>query len=313
MSAIERHQDQAIGRPDFPIIQNAIDIVVYSLSETSKRQYFHSFKEWRTFCERQNIAVTDLRAQNLIAFLEQRNLAHKTRQARLTHMRRLLQALHAEFPDNPDIRSMYEQAQLLRVKHPTKDEVRSERREHRLSREQVYRILNYFDADTKLHARNRAILALLLYCGLRRAELVKLQWQDIDLDQKLLTVRHGKGDKRRTIPILDGLHHIEKWYAIAGQRRYVCCGFRKGDHLAEDRPMKTNAVWVIVKDLETGLGLGGLSPHDFRRTLLTSLINEGTPINVAQAIAGHANPQTTLHYAEIADAEEMRTRAKLAY
>jgi len=43
------------------------------------------------------------------------------------------------------------------------------------------------------------------------------------------------------------------------------------------------------------------------------MINAGTPVNITQASAGHANPQTTLHYAEIADAEEMRTRAKLNY
>jgi len=69
----------------------------------------------------------------------------------------------------------------------------------------------------------------------------------------------------------------------------------------------------VIKQVETVLGLEGLSPHDFRRTLLTDLINSGTPVNIAQAIAGHANAQTTLAYAEIADAEEMRHRAKLSY
>ena len=299
--------------PDEPHFQSAIDIVTYALSETSQRQYRHTFEQWLDFCEGQGIASSDMRAQHLIAFLESSDLSHRTKQARLSHLRRLLQALHAQVPEDPRIRSMYEQAKLLKVKRLAAEKAQAPRPEYRLSKEQVYQALQVFDDDTKRHARNRAMLALLLYCGLRRAELVALQWADIDLENKRLTVRHGKGDKPRRIPILGGLSYLKRWYAIAGTRRFVFCGFRKGDHMAADQPIKTNAVWVVIKQVENVLGLEGLSPHDFRRTLLTDLINSGTPVNIAQAIAGHATAQTTLAYAEIADAEEMRHRAKLSY
>ena len=51
--------------------------------------------------------------------------------------------------------------------------------------------------------RNYALLRLMIYTGLRRAEVVRLRWDDIDFDDWTVTVRHGKGDKRRIAAIAD--------------------------------------------------------------------------------------------------------------
>lgn len=79
--------------------------------------------------------------------------------------------------------------------------------------------------------------------------------------------------------------------------------------------MGTNAIWKIIKQVEAEINLEGLSPHDARRTVITNLLNNGASVSDVQFVAGHANPQTTLNYAQVKDANEVagRIRKKLGY
>ena len=58
---------------------------------------------------------------------------------------------------------------------------------------------------------------------------------------------------------------------------------------------------------------GDIAPHDARRTLLTDILNNGGSVSDAQFIAGHSNPQTTLRYAKVSDAKEVKGRIKTSY
>jgi len=58
---------------------------------------------------------------------------------------------------------------------------------------------------------------------------------------------------------------------------------------------------------------GDIAPHDARRTLLTDILNNGGSVSDAQSIAEHANPQTTLRYAKVSDAKEVKRRMKTSY
>lgn len=295
--------------PDNPIA-SAIEIVTYNLSDTSKRQYALTFKKWLAFCEANNLPTVAMNANNIIHFLESDNLAHRTKQARLSHLRKLLEALHAQQPDNVAIESLYKQVQLLKVKRSEADKQVTEnsRTKNALTKENVFTALHYYGDDTRLHTRNRAMLAILFYCGLRRAELTALIWDDIDLENMLITIRHGKGDKERTIPMLGGAKYIQDWQAMSAGRTFIFCGIRKGDKFRDDKPVATNAVWRVLKPLETELNIEGLSPHDARRTIITDLLNNGASVADVQFIAGHANPQTTLGYAQVKDAKEVAGR-----
>src|SRR5690349_13886127 len=102
------------------LIDTAANVLLYSLSESSQRQYRHSFEKWINFADSQGFSIWDLRPQNLIAFLEHEPLAHSTKSARLAHMRRLLEVLHAQEPSNSQIQSLYEQSKLLKVKRTEK-------------------------------------------------------------------------------------------------------------------------------------------------------------------------------------------------
>lgn len=294
-------------------IDSALDVLLYSLSDTSKRQYEHTFKKWATFCGDQGIAPNQMTAQNMINFLEQDNLSHSTKQARLSHMRKLLETMHAQEPDNKKIESMYKQAKLLKIKRT--DHQTNEREKHALNAGDIFKSFAVFSDNTKLHTRNRALLAILFYGGLRRAEAADLKWSDIDLEEGLITVRHGKGDKARTIPLLGGLKYLREWRTRMPDSDFVFCAFYKGDVPRQDKPMTTKSIYMIIKALEADLDIEGLSPHDARRTLITSLLNQGASVADVQFLAGHANPQTTLGYAVVKDAKEVKGRlsGKLNY
>src|SRR5687767_7673245 len=99
-----------------PQVATAFDVLLYSLSSASKRQYQHTFKAWASFAADNGFRPVDISPQNLIAFLNCSPLAHKTKTARLSHLRKLLQTMHAQQPDNIQLQSWYQQVQLLKVK-----------------------------------------------------------------------------------------------------------------------------------------------------------------------------------------------------
>lgn len=293
---------------------SAIDTLLYSLSETSRRIYAHTYQKWLDFAESQNIPYFDMRPRYLITFLESERLSHSTKQARLSHLRHLLQALHAERPDNAALKSMYEQAKMLKVKRQSEESV-NQREKHALTRQQVYQAFLVWSEESLVHLRNRALLAILFYCGLRRSEAAALRWADIDLEQMLVHVRHGKGDKARTIPILgadETAPILAAWQKASQGRKYVFCSLRKGNHFGNDAAMTEQAVYNVIKATGDAIGID-FAPHDARRTLITRALAAGTSVSDAQFIAGHSNAETTLRYAVVKDANEVRGRVKLDY
>jgi integrase/recombinase XerD len=298
-----------------PDMSNAIELLLYSLSPTSKRVYAHTFAAWRAFTQEHSIPSYDMSAANLIAFLESDELSHTTKQARLSHLRRLLQALHASYPQMTAIQVMYEQAKLLKVKRSAESTKNPERNKTALARQQVYQAFEVWSEDTKLHCRNRALLAVLFYAGLRRSESAALLWDDIDLEEGIVKVRHGKGDKERTVPFLGDetpIRFLREWQKNCAGRSFVFCSIRKGDHLDADKAMSDQAVYNVMKSTSEAIGVD-FAPHDARRTLLTRALASGSSVKDMQFIAGHANAETTLRYAVVKDAHEVKGRAKLDY
>lgn len=312
----------ALVRPINPTIRpdalaTAIDVVLYSLSETSKRQYAHTFRCWAEWAEAMEIPQSAMTPRNVIAFLESSDLSHRTKQARLTHIRKLLEALHAQQPDNTEIEALYKQVKLLKVKRQ-ESAAQPERPKHALTPMQAFQAFAVYSDDSPQHIRNRALLAILIYAGLRRHETATLHWTDVDIDNELVTVRHGKGDKARTIPILGGLEYIREWRLIAGGRTFMFASFYKGGKLRPEKPTATQgmtpqAIYAIIQEIGVALEIEGLSPHDLRRTLITNGLNHGASVADMQFIAGHANPQTTLGYAQVKDAKEVAGRVRLGY
>jgi integrase len=128
-----------------------------------------------------------------------------------------------------------------------------------------------------------------------------------------LTVRSGKGDKDRTTYLDDGA-------AAALADWLICRGYepgalfyptRKGGRL-EARRMTDQAVLDILQQRGKEANLTSFSPHDFRRTFISNLLDRGADISTVQKLAGHASPVTTARYDRRGEAAK-RKAASLLY
>lgn len=144
--------------------------------------------------------------------------------------------------------------------------------------------------------RDAAIIAVLYGCGLRRDELVKLDLSDYDQTGHVLTVRHGKRNKARQIPVgNNGLSAaLGDWLKVRGNEPGPLFTSVKGAH--KGARLTTQAVWVILQKRAAEAGVSDLSPHDFRRTFISDLLDAGADIVTVQKLAGHANVNTTARY-----------------
>jgi integrase len=223
-------------------LRQTFALMAYGLTETSKRQYAHTFRRWLDWCGDVGIPAQDLSATHVIAFLGSTDLARRSKQARLSHLRRLAQTLHSADIGNPRYEQNHQQLQLLKL--PKDDRAGQTRERKALAPDQVYEALQHWPQKTNMGRRNRALLAVLFYAGLRRSEAVDLQWRDIDFDQGLLTVRHGKGNKERTIPFASdkALNILQLWRDCVPDYEYVFVAVNKGDNIQQDIPISTETV-----------------------------------------------------------------------
>lgn len=135
--------------------------------------------------------------------------------------------------------------------------------------------------------RDKLILLMLSFTGLRRAEIVALRPCDITTDY--IHVRNGKGDKDRTIPLSHQLKnpllaYIEK-QAISPTDRIF--------------PFAANRLWKVVKYYARAAGFPDLSPHTLRHYFATALVERGAPLRAVQELLGHSNIATTSLYLDL--------------
>lgn len=146
-------------------------------------------------------------------------------------------------------------------------------------------------------ARDAALLAILYGCGLRRAEAVALDLTDYDKTTGALTVRHGKGNKARVCYAPSGARvAIETWLQARGDSPGpLLCAVNKGGRI-ELRPITGQAVLYVVRKRAEQAGIAQFSPHDCRRSFISSLLDAGADIATVQKLAGHSNVTTTARY-----------------
>lgn len=305
--------DPSLSKKD--VLSDSIDLVMRGLAASSQRVYRQTYNNWMAFCQESQLhPLHHLTFDHVGIFLDNHPGTKATQQRRLSALRRLVETIAILDYENPKWDAMH--AALKRFKITSSITTKSEHTQQALSPRQVYAAFDIWTGDKLVQVRNRALLAVAFYAGLRRSEIVALQWMDIDLDHGLVSVRAGKGDKDRTIPFAsDGaLPYLFEWQqrqkAVANTERfYIFCGIRNRGQgeLRADKPMSTTAVYKVMQKS------GRIAPHDARRTLLTDILNNGGSVADAQFIAGHSNPQTTLRYAKVSDAKEVKGRIKTSY
>src|SRR5713101_7041371 len=147
--------------------------------------------------------------------------------------------------------------------------------------------------------RDRALLALLLACGLRRHEAVALRLDHLQQREEHWAIVDlvGKGGHVRTVPVPAWVRtELDDWLAGAGIdrgklfRRVNKVGRTWGDG------MTVKAVWHIVKESAKSIGVAKLAPHDLRRTCARLCHASGGELEQVQFLLGHVSVQTTERY-----------------
>lgn len=159
---------------------------------------------------------------------------------------------------------------------------------------------------TNAGARDGAIIALLYSCGLRREETVTLDMEDYDPETGKLIIR-GKRRKERTAYIENGAAlALGDWLAIRGEEPGpLFWPINKAGKLSTRR-MTTQAVYNMLQKRAEQAGVKSFSPHDFRRTYVSDLLDKGADIALVAKMAGHANVQTTARYDRRPEAAKQR-------
>jgi integrase len=153
------------------------------------------------------------------------------------------------------------------------------------------------DPSRLIDVRDAAVLGVLYGAGVRRAELVALDVADFEPEAGALTVRSGKGNKARLTYAEGGARTaLLDWLAVrGGAPGPLFCRIRKGDRLTHLR-LTPQAVLHVVRTRVEAARVAPASPHDFRRTFISDLLDAGADIAAVQQLAGHANVQTTARY-----------------
>jgi integrase len=158
------------------------------------------------------------------------------------------------------------------------------------------RLLESASADTLRSKRNRATLSLLVGCGLRRAELLGLTMNSIQLREEHWVIADlvGKGGHIRTVPIpLWVKKAVDAWTESAKiTNGRVFRSINKAGGIWGDG-MTPKVIWEVVKDAAPRAGIVKLAPHDLRRTCARLCHLAGGELDQIQFLLGHVSIQTT--------------------
>ena len=182
-----------------------------------------------------------------------------------------------------------------------------------LPAEEIRQLFTVCEADTRCTgARDAALLAVLLGCGLRRSEAVGLSLSDIVTHEQALKVL-GKGNKERLAYMPAGtwqrlMHWTEQ---VRGENPGpLFTRIRRFDTLTRDR-LTDQAVYHILQVRQAQAGIEKCAPHDLRRTFATAMLDNGEDLITVKDAMGHASVTTTQQYDRRGEARLRAARDRL--
>lgn len=170
---------------------------------------------------------------------------------------------------------------------------------HYLSPEEIGRIITSIDVQSRPGKRDRAIVELLYGSGLRISELINLKLSDIEFEAGFLRVV-GKGGKQRLVPLGEYAREALEAYLDSQTQSLP---HRESNYLFVNRLGRSFSrvgLWKIVRKRVTQAGIAKkVSPHTFRHSFATHLLEGGADLRVVQEMLGHADISTTQIYTTI--------------
>lgn len=169
-----------------------------------------------------------------------------------------------------------------------------------LTIEEIDNLINAIDLSTREGQRNRAILETLYSCGLRVSELCNLKLSELYLDQGFIKVE-GKGNKQRLVPISPRAIHELQLYFMDRNMAYIKPEYEDFVFISKrGKNISRIMVFHFIKELAERIQLQkNISPHTFRHSFATHLLEGGANLRAIQSMLGHESIGTTEIYTHI--------------
>lgn len=265
-----------------------------SLSANSISAYLQDISKLEEFFKEQGLekAVKDIQIDDLKSFLKWVNLqgmSPHTQARTLSGLKAFFNYLLLEDLIQTDPSALLQSPKLSRKLPDT------------LSLPEINSLIDAIDLSKPEGMRNKAMLEMLYGCGLRVSELVTLKISNLFLDIDLIKII-GKGNKERLVPIGgEAVKYLKIW--LQELRVHVAIKPGKEDFVFLNRrgsPLSRVMVFLIIKDLATQIGLKKkISPHTFRHSFATHLIEGGADLRAVQEMLGHESITTTEIYTHL--------------
>ena len=166
-----------------------------------------------------------------------------------------------------------------------------EQRERYLSRDEAQRLMRALEKSDRPEA---FAIRLLLLTGARKSEILKARWENVRLDQRLLTVPLSKSGKPRHIPLSDEAIAVIRTIPRQPGNPWLFPGHAPGKPLSD--------LYLFWNRLRRSMGLADVRIHDLRHTFASFLVNAGHSLYEVQKLLGHSDPRTTMRYAHLEQA-----------
>ena len=265
-----------------------------SLSGNSVEAYLHDMSLFEHYLESEQLRLppADIRLEHLQGFIvriNEQGLSARSQARIISGLKSFFKYCLLENLTQDDPSQLLETPKLGRKLPDT------------LSVDDINRLIAAIDLSKPEGIRNKAMLETLYSCGLRVSELVNLKLSNLHLEIGFLKVI-GKGDKERLVPIGSvATKHLEIYTAEARNHQTIQHGFEDFVFLNNrGRGLTRVMVFTIIKNLAIKIDLRKrISPHTFRHSFATHLIEGGADLRAVQEMLGHESITTTEIYTHL--------------
>ena len=172
-----------------------------------------------------------------------------------------------------------------------------------LSVQEIELLLAQLEDNTPAGIRDRAIIEMMYGCGLRVSEVISLRLESFKLDGKLIRIT-GKGKQQRLVPVGEMARHAVQSYLAEVRHQLVRSPDKSGNALFLSiklgKSLTRQAVWLLIKRYVRQAGIKtSVSPHTFRHSFATHLLEGGASLRDVQELLGHVSIETTTIYTHI--------------
>ena len=287
-------QDTTSYTPPTPqTINTLVKIVINSLhSPHSKEAYARAIKDFLAYWHSQNRPLPDkLFLQSYIIQMQEEGKGAPTINIRLCAIRKFArEAADLNVWPN-EVASAFASVGSIPQ--------RGKRSGNWLTLEETQRLINIPDTSTPIGLRDRAMLCVMVGCGLRRTEVYRLTVEHLQKRENVWLIVDilGKRNKKRTIVMPDWTYQALYDYlqTVGITSGHVFCAMSKSGKILRPQ-IHVKSIWEIVKKHATICGFPEVAPHDLRRTYAKLAYKYGAKIDQIQLNLGHSSLATTQRY-----------------